>query len=218
MNIIVKGFSKKEYKPNKILVNFEVENRDEDYNKCINVGIDKVLNLINKFVERGYDKTTFETLNYSIREERIQDKLSQEIKQIGFVFHQSLILKLDYNSSNITNLFESIKELEGCSRFHFSFRLDNAEQVRKDLIKDAYLDAMSKAQQIANVANTKIVKCERISYDTNNFDLISPTHFNSQELCRSFNMQKGLENNFEIIFNPQNIIVELFLDCHFIAD
>lgn len=157
MEIIVDGVAKKIVIPNEVIVNIYFKATDNDRETVINKGQNLVANFVEDvLVKLNYDKNELKTRNFSINEEKKYNEQTKKYEIDGYVFSQNAIFKMDYNNEIIEKFILQTSKLEQTIEMNFQFGLKNKEIFEKELIQEAYEDAIKKASMLAVIAKKEI--------------------------------------------------------------
>ena len=168
MQIFMNGEASRDYAPDEVLLSATFEYRADTYDEALRGGVEKVSSYIEKIKEVGSLKNEdFKTRAYSVTErkhvneikaetEADLDKNLRKVVSEGYFFRQYVSLTTDYDCDRLAKIMIATSMIEDAPQIHMSFGLKHTEDRRRELIGDAYNDAKSKAEALANAALANI--------------------------------------------------------------
>ncbi len=215
MDIFVKGMATKNFKPNQIAIDFNFIIKEKSYDKCIEKGVNGIEDFVKFLLDMGFNKDDFKTTIFTIREDKIYDDNLKKYEDVGYVFNQNGKLSFDYNLERLSKIISSLSLIKLKPTFNISFNLKDKKLSNEELLKLAYFDAEKQAKSIAEIANLKVVRCQRTSFEPFNEKDFSNTHIEGRD---SSLLLKTANYNLQDVFVPEDIVLSTTLFCHFIAE
>ncbi len=213
MKITVNGYAKKQISPDEVIVNLYFTRRAETYEEAVNKGFNDIYTF-NTLVllENGLKDEDLKSLGFSVSEEKIYNEETKKNEVVGYVFSENAKLTLDYDNELLTNILKAITTNNISVEFNLNFGIKDESSCEKELINKAYLDALDKANVIANAARSKVEGCLSIEAQELGRSFLSNTAFDKSLLKIN---NSAFDTN---IIHPEDITVEKVLTAIFEAE
>lgn len=203
MEINVTGVGKGSFKPDEVILNVNITATGSSYEEALKKGENSLENLINAvLLPNGFSKDDLKTNTFTIMENQKYNQESKNYEKDGYIFMQNGSFDFKYSVDMLDKVVGSISTLDNDSiSFDFSFGLSNIDEVRKDLICKAYIDAKNKAQIVASCASLELNSCRIATLNDNSFD------FNNARVLTASN------NSFANNISPSDIDLFVNMQC-----
>ena len=212
MKIQVNGIAKKFVPPNEIILNIFFTQKGETYQEAVSKGLNNIY-AFNSLVliDNGLDENKLQTKNFSVNESQSFNDVTKNWEKDGYIFNQGAILKIDNDNKLLTKIIKSISMLENSPSLTVSYGLkDDNNKILNLLIKEAYADAVSKANMIAKTTNGHITNT--ISVELQPINSVLRTNFTNSNI--EFSKLSDMDTS---MITPEDIEVEINLLCIFEA-
>ena len=164
-------------------------------------------------LENGFREEDLKTSNFSVSEDVFFDEEKKEFVTRGYLFNQSAVLSTDYDNDLITRLFQSMSSLKSVPNVNLTFRLIYQDSLlMKEMVNEAYQDALCQANIIAGAAAVKVLGPIHIEQRPSNVSF-SNSNFGIDLLKAVSNKSIDMAN-----ITPENIEVLESLVCTFEAE
>lgn len=212
MKIQVNGIAKKFVPPNEIILNIFFTQKGKTYQEAVSKGLNNIY-AFNSLVliDNGLDENKLQTKNFSVNESQSFNDVTKNWEKDGYIFNQEAILKIDNDNKLLTKIIKSISMLENSPSLTVSYGLkDDNNKILNLLIKEAYADAVSKANMIAKTTNSHITNT--ISVELQPINSALRTNFTNSNI--EFSKLSDMDTS---MITPEDIEVEINLLCIFEA-
>lgn len=163
--ITVEGKSSVKLIPEEIsfTVNFNI--KDENYQKCADLSVEKIDEIKSLFIKNGIDEELIKTNSFSIREVQKYDQELRKTVFDGYEANIPITIKTKKDNKKNDKIFELIKDnLKSNFNMNFTLSKEQMEAVKEKLIRLAVDDAKQKATIIAESASIKLSGIKAIQY------------------------------------------------------
>ena len=188
--------------------------RSDTYEEAVSNGMQN-LYMFQSLVllENGFREEDLKTSNFSVSEDVFFDEEKKEFVTRGYLFNQSAVLSTDYDNDLITRLFQSMSSLKSVPNVNLTFRLIYQDSLlMKEMVNEAYQDALCQANIIAGAAGVKVLGPIHIEQRPSNVSF-SNSNFGIDLLKAVSNKSIDMAN-----ITPENIEVLESLVCTFEAE
>ena len=212
MKIQVNGIANRFVPPNEIILNIFFTQKGETYQEAVSKGLNNIY-AFNSLVliDNGLDENKLQTKNFSVNESQSFNDVTKNWEKDGYIFNQEAILKIDNDNKLLTKIIKSISMLENSPSLTVSYGLkDDNNKILNLLIKEAYADAVSKANMIAKTTNSHITNTIRVELQPINSVLRTNITYSNIEFSKLSDMDTSM-------ITPEDIEVEINLLCIFEA-
>lgn len=212
MEIIVEGKGVKSFTPDQVIMNFNFVTNDISYEKVLKLGCKSVETFINKvLINNGFNSNDLKTKSFVIKEETKYNELTRKYENDGFSFNQNATLKFLYDKEKLSKLMKDISKLNNSLKYQVSFGLKDEKECRKNILRDAYLDAFEQANAIAEASGKNLKECVKIDFKPFTESYISDTRLGNETM-----FARHISNDVSIIgntFTPEDIEITESLYC-----
>lgn len=216
MEITTLGRGKGIYVPDEVQIHLLFQNRSKDYETVLNEGNKSIDDFVNQVLNGlGFTKNDLKIRNINVKEEKEYNNITKSYDLVGYLFEGDALLKFPYDKDLIALFLILMAKLENPPQFNLEFGLINEEKYKKELIEEAYQDALTQASIIANSANKKITDTLKVSFQPLDEPFVSSTDFTSKNILYA---NENNVNDFVNYLNPINIEVEEVLYGLFLAE
>ena len=216
MEITTFGKGKGSFVPDEVYINLLFRLRSNNYETVLNEGNKSIDDFVNQvLIGLGFTKNDLKIRNINVKEEKEYNNITKSYDLVGYLFEGDALLKFPYDKDLIALFLILMAKLENPPQFNLEFGLINEEKYKKELIEEAYQDALTQASIIANSANKKITDTLKVSFQPLDEPFVSSTDFTSKNILYA---NENNVNDFVNYLNPINIEVEEVLYGLFLAE
>lgn len=218
MDIIVEGVGEKNYKPNKITLNFDFKTTKKDYKDALNYGVryvEKYFELLNSL---GFDKEQIKTRSFRVSEDRHYDNKKNDYVFDGYVFSQSATLEFDYDMKKMSEIMDRTSKEENPPIYRISFGVKDDKKVEEEIIALAYTEAEFQANAIAKASGKKVKECVRVSFEPFDTLPVSATRYDTEGYVTRSKCCMNASESIQNVFVPEDVVVSKTIYCQFITE
>lgn len=213
MEIIVEGRGINFFEPNQVIFNFTFISKSENYDEVLELGSKNVKNFIDKILTKNkIASNKMKTRNFVIREETKFNELTRKYEFDGYSYNQNAELRFDYNKNKMAKIMDEISKLDIPPIYQISFGIKDEQECRREILKDAYNDALEQAKVIADAAGKNLIQCVKTDFKPFTTEYSSSTKIGSDMLYAK-KTYIGSAENIANTFTPEDIEITESLYC-----
>ena len=213
MEIIVEGRGINFFEPNQVIFNFTFISKSENYDEVLELGSKNVKNFIDKILTKNkIASNKMKTRNFVIREETKFNELTRKYEFDGYSYNQNAELRFDYNKNKMAKIMDEISKLDIPPIYQISFGIKDEQECRREILKDAYNDALEQAKVIADAAGKNLIQCVKTDFKPFTTEYSSSTKIGSDMLYAKKTYICSAEN-IANTFTPEDIEIMESLYC-----
>lgn len=213
MEINVKGLGEKKYRPDQIVLNINITNVYENYEKAVNNGEESVLCFLNKMKQFDLTFEDFKTVRYNIKDEL--KYCGHQNKKVGVRYERVLQLIMDFNIQKMSNIIEVSSKIKNAPCIDIKYGLKDTRTAEMELFADAYFNAKKQADLIANAAGLTVVKCIKTNVEDTCDNYYRSASYQGAVMCESCSRASDI---IAKTYFPEDIFVEQEIYCVFVAE
>ncbi len=158
--IKVAGYSSLSVKPDKVEMNLNIVNVDEDYSKVVNDSRNDLSILLEQLTKIGrLSRKNIKTEEFLVtpyyENKRDKDGNYERVFK-GYRSSNSVIITLSMKDNLLNSVIDTILKLDFKPEFHISYLVSNLTKLKDKLLKEAVYDSKRKADIIASSADVKL--------------------------------------------------------------
>lgn len=181
--ITVKGIGALTVSVDFIEMFFTFDEVNKDYRKGYELFESHILEIQNIIQKCGFDKKDLKTSELKERTEYEQVKKNGSYVGVfkGYNFHTEMILRFDFSSSKLNEVFSAITKSKAAPRIKVEFTVKDKEAVKKALLGSAAKDAKEKADILCQSLDVKLGSLVKINYNWEEIHIHSNTFYDMEE-------------------------------------
>lgn len=216
MEIIVEGKGIKYFVPNQITLNLNFITKENSYEKVLEYGSKNVEKFINTILKNNnFSISDMKTRNFVIREETKYNEETRKYEFDGYSYNQRATLSFDYNKEKLSKMMKEISKLPNPPFYQINFEIKDERECRRNILKDAYLDAENQANAIALASGKTLKQCVKVDFKPFTTSYISQTTFGNELM---YSKKANISETINNIFTPEDIELTETLYCLWIAE
>jgi len=207
-SITVKGTGSVTAKPDFIVINFQLEAKDKDYEVMMRLASEQIDAVNLALAQVGFDKGDLKTTNFNVQTEHesIRDK-NGNYKQLfsGYSCRHQMKLSFDFDSHRLGSTLSAIASATVDPQLSISFTVKNPNEISEALLRDATVNARKKAEILCEASNVELGQLMSIDYNWGELNVYSDTRYLMEDRCMA--MPIGAANAFDADIDPDDIKV-----------
>jgi len=213
VEIIVEGKGTNFFTANQVILNLNFITKGSTYEDVLDSGSKSVELFVNKILEKNkFTSSDMKTRNFVIREETKYNEITRKYETDGYSYNQNAVLKFDYDKEKMTKIMEEISKLDNPPLYQINFGIEDEKECRRNILKDAYIDALNQAKAIADAAGLKLNQCVKVDFKPFTTSYISQTNFSS-DMMYAKSMNISASDAINKTFTPEDIELTETLYC-----
>jgi len=204
--ITVKGTGNVTAKPDYIVIRFQLEARNTDYEKTMSIASGQIDAVTLALLNAGFPKGSLKTTGFNVQTEResVRDR-NGDHKYVfaGYSCRQQMKLAFDFDSRLLGRTLSAIASATVDPQLSIAFTVKDPNAVSEALLRDAALNARQKAEILCAASDVKLGQLITIDYNWGELDVYSDTRYCMEEKC----MPMGAANAFDADIDPDDIRV-----------
>lgn len=218
MEILVKGYGEKAFKPDQIEMVFDFRVKAKDYDGALNKGVKNVEEYLKLLGTLGFDKNDVKTRNLRVSEDKVYNEMTRTYEKVGFVYSQNASLKFDYDMEKLATVMDKTTKLTTPPSYQIHFNVKENRAAEEEVIGLAYLDASFQAQSIAKAAGKTLKDCVKVSFRPFEEFLTSPTRYGGLETEKMSKASASAVETIQTIFVPEDVVASKDIYTIWIAE
>lgn len=191
-------------KPENIIVNISIVQKDLQYKVCFDRALDSLQKLKKSFAKNGINNELIRILDISVRED-FDWKSGDKIK-IGYQASIKLEIETKYTNGFTENLIKTLNENYLYYSIRFKLSETQKEALREMALKESVIDATIKAKIIAEASNIELGSINKIIFETpQNYSSFIDDDIVNERVEALFYDKDNPDR--EIDFNPKEILI-----------
>ncbi len=162
LNITGKG--KVSVKPDLIILSFQINLIEKDYDTAVNKLNERVESLRNVIVRNGVPKDNIKTKIFSVDTETEWDKKKESRIFVGFRARHDLELEIPFDNALTNAIIRGIAKLNENIEFRISFGVKDTDKYQSQLIENAIENALAHAKTITKATGVKLKEILNINF------------------------------------------------------
>lgn len=201
--ITVKGVGTAKTKPDRVVLNMNIETKDKNYEGAIRAANEQIAAL-NAAVEGvGYEKGSLKTLDFNVHmnyeDSRDENGMYRSVFA-GYMCFHSLKLEFDFTNENLSKTLSAIASCDARPQFNLSFTVKDTAAIKEKLLESAAKNARQKAEILCAASGVSLGELINIDYNWGEVNVFSPTN-----LMRSKNESAAFGTAFDAELSPDDI-------------
>lgn len=164
---------------NQIEINLTLTTLSKDYKTTINEHDEKLSNLMNLFLNCGFDKKDLKTNVFRVQPKytsiNTQKGYKQEFK--GYEVYQALVIEFPLDMYLLDKILTKISLSNINPQLDINFTIKEKGELQNKLLESACKDAKTKAEILATCTNQKILNIESIDYSFSTVNVYSKAKY-----------------------------------------
>lgn len=201
--ITVKGTGDLSLKPDLIVITMDLESKNWNYDKTMQLATESIENLQNAIEIAGFEKKDLKTTRFSVNTnyESYKDKDGNyKSKFVGYNCKQGLKIEFDYDTRVMSDLLNAISKSPTKPEFRISFSIKDGNAVSEQLLVNATENARQKAEILAKASGVSLGNLVNIDYNWQELHLYSQLNY-------SVSYKEALSRDFSPDIEPEDIDV-----------
>jgi uncharacterized protein YggE len=179
--ITVKGTGKATAKPDLVVLSMNLESRDREYKKAMDMASDNIGHLNKTLEKAGFEKDSVITTDFNVHTEyeNIRDK-DGSYKNIfkGYVVMHSLKTEFDFDSELLTRALSAIGTCLAHPQLSIAFTIKDPTEINEELLRSASENAKRRAEVLSEASGVKLGELVAIDYNMGKPNVYSNTRYN----------------------------------------
>lgn len=218
MEIIVEGKGTNFFTANQVILNLNFITKGSTYEDVLDSGSKSVEIFVNKILEKNkFTSSDMKTRNFVVREETKYNEITRKYETDGYSYNQNAVLKFDYDNKKMAKIMGEIAKLDNPPFYQINFGIKDEKECRREILKDAYIDALNQAKAIADAAGLKLNQCVKVDFKPFTTSYISQTSFSS-DMMYAKSMNVNASNAISKTFTPEDIELTETLYCLWVTE
>lgn len=201
--ITVKGVGTAKTKPDRVVLNMNVEARDKDYEGAICAANAQIAELNAAIESAGYEKGSLKTMDFNVHMnyEDIRDEngIYRNVFA-GYMCLHTLKMEFDFTNENLSKTLSAIASCTARPQFNLSFTVKDTAAIKEKLLESAAKNARQKAGILCAASGVVLGELINIDYNWGDVNLFSPTNF-----MRAKNESAAFGASFDSELSPDDI-------------
>ena len=183
--LTVKGIGNIDIRPDWVVIDIEVEAKDENYEKCVGEAADAVNELAEALLAVGFEETALKTSNWGCEQVFKNINVTKkgfreqetENKRVFDCYKTVHLLKLEYGlgEKELPVVIGAIANCESVPEFDIRFTIKDKAAAANKVLEVATKDALTKAKIITKAAGIGLRNQKTISYNWSESQFFSET-------------------------------------------
>ncbi|MGL1889757.1 MAG: SIMPL domain-containing protein [Reichenbachiella sp.] len=165
--ITVSGQAETQVQPELVVFSYQVTSTEKDYNGAVDKLNYRTDRLTKKLKSSGFKTEDIKTSNFNIR----KNKIYNQGKAAGteYIASQSIAVRFDYDIKKLLTVLNNTADAEISANLSINFLLTDEQKkgLQDELLKQAMLDAKSKATLLASMEGYHITGVKSITHNSN---------------------------------------------------
>ncbi len=182
--IQVKGMGNVTAKPDYIVLSLSIKSKEKEYASAME-GASKKINLLKAAVSNlGFEENSLKTTHFNVSTEYDNKRdLQGGYQRIfsGYVCSYQLKLSFDFDSKLLAQALSEISSSQANPELSIAFTVKDCEAVKKQLLKNAAVNAREKAEILCQASGVKLGQLVNIDYNWKEINILSPTLYQVEE-------------------------------------
>lgn len=177
--ITIKGIGKVTVPVDYIEMTLTFDELNKDYKKGYELFASHILEIQDIIQNCGFDKKDLKTseLIEKTNYEHVNKKGTYVDVFKGYIFHTEMILRFDFSSSMLNEVFTAITKSKASPKIKVEFTVKDKEAVKRSLLGNAAKDAKEKAGILCQSMDVKLGSLQKINYNWEDIYIHSNTSY-----------------------------------------
>lgn len=186
--ITVKGTGNVSVKPDLIIITMNLESKQYDYEKTMELAADSINALQDAIRTVGFDNKDLKTTSFNIRTyyENYRDKDNNyKSKFDGYICEQGLKLEFNFDTETMSKVLTAIAKAPMDPKLNIQFSVKDKAAVSEELLISATENAKRKAEILTKASGVNLGNLISIDYNWGELHLYSSTRYDMEDRCMS---------------------------------
>lgn len=165
--------------PDRIRLNFSLEERKDTYQEAVKASKQSVDEMRNLFVKMGFDGKELKTESFKIETvfewERNKKKESVRVFK-GYEYTHSLKIEFDLDHELLGKILGGISRCDFHPEFRILYTVKDPDAVKNTLLEHAVKDSKAKAEILAKAVGLRLGEIVLIDYSWGEIELVNSTY------------------------------------------
>lgn len=184
--ITVKGIGKASVKPDPVVFSMNLESRDPDYGKAMQIAARNIDYLDSALEIAGFEKDSVKTVDFNVRTDT--DSIKQKdgsYKRVfnGYVIRHDLKLEFDFSPDVLSEALSAIGKCSADPELSIRFTVRDASAVREEVLRNAAENARQKAEILCRTSDAALGDLLTIDYNWGELNVYSHTNYSVDMDC-----------------------------------
>ena len=193
----VTGVGKITAKPDLIVINMELEAKNKDYEKTMDLALKQIETLRNSLVSIGYKKEALKTTDFYVGSDydhKYDENRNMKKVFLGYKCRHNLKLDFDLDMDLLGKTLYAITSSKSSPFVEILFSIKDKAAIENDLLENAVNNAKEKALTLSKATGVTLGKINRIDYSWGEIKLFSNTEYDcSSEVVHKMSVSKNVE-------------------------
>ena len=201
--ITVKGVGTAKTKPDRVVLNMNIETKDREYEAAIRAANEQIADLNAALEAVGYEKGALKTMDFNVHmnyEDERDDRGMYRSVFAGYMCFHSLKLEFDFTNENLSKSLSAIAACSAKPQFSLSFTVKDPASIKSKLLESAAANARQKAEILCAASGVSLGELINIDYNWGDVNVFSPTN-----LMRAKNESAAFGASFDAQLSPDDI-------------
>jgi len=151
--------------PDLVVLSFDIEERNMEYEECILSMNSRVDTLRKELESFGIEKKALKTTDFSVKPDYVYDDKRRKQVFNGYLSHHKLFLKLDLNRERLNAILDTLAQSASTAKMSIAFEVKDKDRFRKAILEDAVRTAKMNAETIAAASGISIGQILSVEYN-----------------------------------------------------
>lgn len=201
--ITVKGVGTAKTKPDRVVLNMNLETKDADYEGAIRAANEQIADLNAALESAGYEKGALKTMDFNVHmnyeDARDENGMYRSVFA-GYMCFHSLKLEFDFTNEALSQTLSAIAACKAKPQFNLSFTVKDPAAIKEKLLESAAANARMKANILCSASGVVLGELINIDYNWGDVNVFSPTNF-----TRAKNENAAFGACFDAQLSPDDI-------------
>ena len=196
--IRVIGSAKVSGTPDWVVISFSINSKNYKYEKCMEHLARQTESLREELTTVGLEKESLKTIHFDIDTNREYDHINKKHVFKGYTASHELRVEFPMEKDYLNKVLNVLSNTKSQASFDISFKINDPEPFRRQVIRDAVKNSKDKAKVLADAAGTTLGEILQIDYSW------SEIHFESTFKAQDMMVTKTMP---DFDFAPEDVDV-----------